>query len=99
MKKMIGFLFLVLIIKTPSANAQFPWQVTHTDSDWRYQYNLTSLSCAGNVCTATGLLIDHLSSQIKMMFWRSTNSGLTWVMQDPGLPYELGENQNVLRTV
>ncbi len=28
------------------------------------------------------------------MFWRSNDGGLTWSIQDPGLPYELGQNQN-----
>jgi hypothetical protein len=40
------------------------------------------------------LLVDKLTNHIEIVFWRSIDGGITWRMQNPGLPYEWGENQN-----
>ncbi|MFI5263765.1 MAG: T9SS type A sorting domain-containing protein [Candidatus Kapaibacterium sp.] len=99
MKKLVTVLVLITVFGSLPASAQLEWHVTHTDADWRSEYCFSSISCSGDTCAATGLLIDHLKDRIYMMCWRSTNSGLTWNMQDPGLPFERGQNQNQLRLI
>src|SRR5512140_1816505 len=99
MKIISVVLFVVVVFCSVPARAQIQWHITHTDADWRNQYCFSSISCFGDTCTATGQLIDHLKSRVYSMCWRSTNSGLTWSMQDPGLPFERGQNLRPIHNI
>jgi photosystem II stability/assembly factor-like uncharacterized protein len=92
------FVALAFLIIVSNAGAQFKWKITHADHDSLYaQYSFTALSCSGENCTVAGLRWDTLTpprAYIDIVFWRSTDGGSTWVVQNPGLPIEAGQNQN-----
>jgi photosystem II stability/assembly factor-like uncharacterized protein len=77
---------IALILTVVGGEAQFHWNVIHTDSDGRYYYSFESISCFRNVCTAAGSLVDTLSHSASRVFYRSTDRGNHWAIQDPGLP-------------
>jgi hypothetical protein len=69
----------------PGARAQFLWEVSQNDHDWRYINGFTALSCYGPICTAGGVIQDNLKSTVSLMFMRSTDGGHSWIIQDPHL--------------
>ncbi len=98
MKHRIILLLLVFAVVFGSVShlqAQFLWQIEHTDNNGRYYYAFDAISCSGDNCTASGQVIDTIDQSITVMFWRSSDGGITWNMQDPGLPlsYDL-RNRN-----
>jgi hypothetical protein len=95
------FLFAAIWLLTLSSEArsQILWHVTHTDADKNYSYHFTSISCKGNNCTAGALLEDIEKKKFSIVFYRSADGGQTWTLQDPGLPYELGQNQNEISVI
>ncbi len=76
-------LFGSLLLVNSDAEAQFYWQTRQKDYDWRYDYNFQALSCDGKNCTVAGMVTDNLKDVQSLMFWRSTDGGMTWGMQDP----------------
>ncbi|MDP4219659.1 MAG: YCF48-related protein [Bacteroidota bacterium] len=93
-KLVIIFITLAPMFCTLGARAQLSWQITHLASDWRFSYTFNAVSCNGEDCTATGLIRDALTDKVRIIFWRSDDGGSTWEIQDPELPFELGDNQN-----
>lgn len=87
---------LLLPVAQLEVRAQYLWKITHNDHDKNFRYSFTSVSCQGNQCTAAGLKIGDDSYHIKIIFFRSTDGGQSWLEQDPGLPYQLGQNQNYI---
>lgn len=99
MKNFLLVPVLVMVIGLQSASGQLEWHVTHTDRDWRHDFYFSALDCSGDTCIAAGQVMDYLKSRDYWMCWRSTNSGLTWNMQDPGLPYLRGQDLRSFRGV
>ncbi len=97
---------LSLLTTLSGASAQYRWHVTHSDHALKsakayYQYSFTSVDCSGEVCTAAGFVLDssiHAIGHTRIMFFRSTDDGSSWVEQDPGLPLQRG-TQNEIRVV
>ncbi len=84
-------LFTVVFCATLS-HAQFHVDVTMPANDKDYIYEFESVSCNGKNCTASARL-DELDSSgnslhlgYDIVFFRSTDGGLTWKKQDPGFP-------------
>ncbi len=75
------------------ARAQFLWHVTHNERDFQYQYYFSALSCSGDNCIAAGLLTDYIRDNTGIRFWQSTDGGVTWKIEDPGIPQEIANNQ------
>jgi len=82
------FFAFAIVILASSADAQFLWQVSHSDYDGRYDYSFDAISCFGNSCTVAGTVFDEKSGRIISLFWRSDDGGVSWGSQDPGLPYD-----------
>lgn len=82
------FLFIPLFFFSATAQSQFLWDTIHTDYDGRYDYCFEAISCSDNVCTACGTFVDNSAQRIYLKFWRSTDAGISWVMQDAGLPID-----------
>ncbi len=87
-------LIAVFLCLAASANAQFIWDVTQSDSESSVnppteEFSITpSISCFGNTCTVlTQVLIGYDPfAEYRSIFWRSDDAGRTWKKQDPGLP-------------
>ncbi len=84
----ILFLLITLFFFPVAAQSQFLWNTVHTDYDGRYYYCFDAISSSVNVCTAAGILVDNTAERIYMKLWRSTDCGLHWNIQDPGLPVD-----------
>ena len=85
------------------ARAQFVWHwyTTHQSQNGHFRYAFTALSSDGEECTAAGFAINDsfYGARIHIMFSRSHDGGLTWTEQDPGLPPEIGQNQNQITVI
>ncbi|MFI5263764.1 MAG: T9SS type A sorting domain-containing protein [Candidatus Kapaibacterium sp.] len=79
------FAFFSLLFVSSGAKAQTAWHHIHTDFDGRYDYCFEVISCFGNNCTIGGDLVDEKLQRITRVFWRSTDGGNSWKIQDPGL--------------
>ncbi len=77
---------LTLMLFASGARAQFIWEITHPQYDWRYGYYFNSISCSGGYCTAQGLVNDAITGKVSIAFWRSTDGGKTWIIQYPDIP-------------
>jgi len=86
-------LILFGIVIPPVADAQFIWNMSHSDFDGRYDYCFDAISCSGNIYTVAGRYADELKERIYQVFWRSIDAGLSWAVQDPGLPADSNFNQ------
>jgi photosystem II stability/assembly factor-like uncharacterized protein len=86
---------LVLLMFSSGVRAQFLWEVEKSDNDWRYQNTFQALNCSGDICIAAGAVFDYLDLTFSMMFWRSTDGGNSWRMQDPHFSYYHDEAQNL----
>jgi hypothetical protein len=77
--------------------AQISWQLTDSGTTQGTKY-LTSLSCAGSQCTATGYVYS-LSPPYKtaLFFMRSTDGGLTWKKQESPLEQIVGDYRILLQ--
>jgi photosystem II stability/assembly factor-like uncharacterized protein len=89
-KKIVLFLVLAFLAIRSETRAQFVWQTSKSDNDWRYDYRFTSLSCNGDNCTVSIGVWDKLELANFDMFLRTTDGGLTWKTQDPMLPPKFG---------
>ncbi len=77
------------------ARAQFVWELSQPkENNNRYQYNFSALSCSGDNCTVAGTQRDYITSKLAIIFWHSVDGGSSWTLQDPQLPWEIGDNQN-----
>ncbi len=76
---------------------EYEWHITYPphDSD-QYVYNFYDVDCYGEVCTAVGThLIGGTQDIYVDLCFRSTDDGLTWIEQDPGLPRDIGYNHSL----
>ncbi|MDP4200254.1 MAG: YCF48-related protein [Bacteroidota bacterium] len=103
------FALLACLMISTGTRAQYRWHMTLPGvTAGKYQYDFTSLDCAGEVCTAAALRMDTSLGPIKLdsstgsfigpyaiMFYRSLDGGLTWSEQDPGLPTDILPNRFV----
>ncbi len=82
----IIILSLLLLLSLQGAKAQYVWTMTHPDTASGNTYYFTALSCSGDNCTAGGIYTDggFNFKHAFFAFWRSTDAGISWVMQDPG---------------
>jgi hypothetical protein len=93
---------LVCLAITPGAREQhYNWQITHQGLDSNYRYVFTAIDCFGEVCTAAGEKqnTSKLPFTNTIMFFRSTNGGVTWAEQDPGLPVTETSDPNFIQQV
>ncbi|MEP7234019.1 MAG: T9SS type A sorting domain-containing protein [Ignavibacteriota bacterium] len=84
----IVLILSILLLLRTAADAQFVWQVAHTDFDGRFDYCFEVLSCNGETCTIAGSLVDEQEHTITRVFWRSTDNGISWKLQNPDLPVD-----------
>jgi photosystem II stability/assembly factor-like uncharacterized protein len=102
-KRIVFFYAFALLTFCSGARAQFVWQTSKTDNDWRYDYRFTSLSCNGDNCTATVGVWDKLKLANYDIFLRTTDGGFTWETQDPLLPAKFGTSgkgqQSILKKI
>jgi Secretion system C-terminal sorting domain len=104
-RSLISFtMFLAcLTIASGTRAQQYVWHFTHSDRDTgSLFYSFSSVDCASSVCTAAGSTIDtsrNVTYPYKLLFFRSTDGGLTWIDQDPGLPLLRGNDDNVISKV
>src|ERR1017187_3546169 len=77
-----------LLAFMPGARAQYTWRVAHAAYQDTLRYNFSCVSCAGENCTAAGRVWDRSLTPVRIMFFRSTDGGITWNKQDPGLRIE-----------
>ncbi len=75
------------------AKAQWLWQVEQYPNDDGTPV-LYSLSCAGNNCT-----LCEIPEPPYFYFERTTDGGLTWTQQDPGIGNKDGDNNNLVKAV
>jgi len=78
---------------------QYSWKITHYASLDTLLYSFTAISCTGENCTAAGLVIGQRLTPVRIMFFRSSDGGLTWTEQDPGLPVEKSTVQNSISAI
>ena len=99
MKKTILFFIPILcacFLSAGSVDAQLLFHVTFGSSQYspgRWTDRFFAASCSGNYCTASELSIDWSTYQLSKVFRRSNDGGVTWIKQDPGVPYARGENE------
>ena len=104
MKTLKTFLIIALacLAIPPGARAQYyNWQITHQGLDSGFRYVFTAIDCYGEVCTAAGEKQSTSSPPYTntIMFFRSTDGGLTWAEQDPGLPVTESSATNYIQQV
>ncbi|HET6400783.1 MAG TPA: T9SS type A sorting domain-containing protein [Candidatus Kapabacteria bacterium] len=105
-RKTIIFVALAYLAFVPGARAQqYGWRITHPafvpipGSNVSYRYGFTSVDCYGEVCTAAGNVNGTAFTGTHLMFFRSTNGGLTWADQDPDLPSAKGNDEDGITKV
>ena len=86
------FFGLALMGGSQCAWGQYHWKVTHVASNPPDIYLFGGLSSYGDVCTASCIIEDTTAYTFQVMFYRSTDAGLTWVEQNPHLPILPGVN-------
>ncbi|MEP7234035.1 MAG: T9SS type A sorting domain-containing protein [Ignavibacteriota bacterium] len=89
-KKLAGIfiLFFAICGHVTIASAQFNWQVDHVWNDGQYYYSFDAISSYGNVVTAGGNIYDTVNKTTIHMLSHTTNAGVYWDFQDPGLPHK-----------
>ncbi|MEP7234018.1 MAG: T9SS type A sorting domain-containing protein [Ignavibacteriota bacterium] len=92
MKKWLIIIAVALPNLVSGVRAQFLWESIAPDADWRYSSGIEDLSCDGNNCSTTGMSWDKLKRIYINLIRRSTDGGISWILQDPGLPWSLGSN-------
>ncbi len=85
----------VLLLTSAGVEAQYHWHRTHSEQDTAYYYSFSCISCFGDVCTAACEASTKPNFRLKILFLRSTDGGLTWNNQDPGLPRPKTSTQNI----
>ncbi|MDP4200255.1 MAG: T9SS type A sorting domain-containing protein [Bacteroidota bacterium] len=93
---MLGIVFAGLTISS-GLRAQYRWHISHSGRDAQSIFHFNIVSCAGEVCTATGVKRDTTLKTIdrnRVLFFRSTDAGLNWIEQDPGLPHFQSDDPN-----
>jgi len=86
--KKAQFLFIAFVLLIFSgAQAQFHWQVDHSYFEGNTYYSFDAISSFGNTCTVAGNIYDTVAKQLTHVFWRSTDAGVSWKLQDAGLPH------------
>jgi photosystem II stability/assembly factor-like uncharacterized protein len=87
-------------VRAQFLESPFLWEVSHVDTTSQYYYCFTALSCSGNNCTAALLLHDRsFQFGFSMMLSRTTDGGYTWSIQDPDLPDQCCNTNNMLRRI
>ena len=85
MKKTISWTLVIFVFFGAShLSAQFLWHLDHTDFDGRYNYCFDAISCYHNICTVAGRLVDNDKKHVYQVFWRSTDGGISWTVQNTG---------------
>jgi len=101
MQKQMARLFLLswLALMPATTWAQFHCKITIPEVEADTQFIVTSVSCAGNNCTASILADKVQSYDVKILFQRSNDGGRTWAIQDPGLPNQIVAYRNRITKV
>ncbi len=89
--KVVLIVMISCLAFAPGLRSQYRYTITHPDTVGHYTYAFTSLDCFGEVCTAGGMKTDlNLSvldsGKYRLMFFRSTDGGNSWIEQDPNIP-------------
>ncbi len=98
---------LLCLTFVSGARAQYHWHVTHdaqliNNGKAQYEYLFTAVDCSGDVCTAAGVVLDtsiHAIGRSRVMFFRSSDQGRSWVEQDPQLPPGRGDKDRIINLV
>jgi hypothetical protein len=89
-----------LAISTGARAQAYVWQITQPGiipipgSNVSLHYGFNRVDCYGEVCIAAGQVSGTAFTGNHLMFFRSTNGGLTWAAQDPDLPSVKGTDQD-----
>src|ERR1700722_6769731 len=83
------FIFVLLagLMSSSGLRAQYRWYVTQYGSNGNYSYDFEAIDCSGQVCLAAAKRTDtsiRTTDRNVVIFFRSTDAGLTWAQQDPG---------------
>ncbi|MEP7234036.1 MAG: T9SS type A sorting domain-containing protein [Ignavibacteriota bacterium] len=87
MRKIYFLLVLALAYHTEVQAQVFNnWQVDHIWDDGDTFYSFDALSSYGNIVTAGGNTYDTLNRKVHHILFHTSDAGVTWEIQDPGLP-------------
>ncbi len=83
---------LVLLASAITAEAQPYWHIVRPKSDGQKLYSFTALSSYGEDVVAAALVLDKTDplDRSDILILHSTDAGISWIEQDPGLPAEQG---------
>ncbi|HEY3874931.1 MAG TPA: hypothetical protein VGM92_05610, partial [Candidatus Kapabacteria bacterium] len=89
--KSLFFIVLASLTLSSGLRSQYRYTITHNDTVGHYAYAFTAVDCFGSDCTAGGMktdlnLGDLDSGKYQLMFFRSTDGGISWQEQNPNLP-------------
>ena len=89
---------LISLLFVSEVRAQFLYEQTHAATDWRAIYEFRKLSCWENICTASAFVYDGINKIYNLMFFRSTDDGFSWEIQDPHLQWT-NDNRSIQTTI
>jgi hypothetical protein len=92
-----AFLLIAIagLMSASGLRAQYRWYVTQYGWNGNYSYSFRAIDCSGQVCIAAAIRTNtsiRTTDRNVALFFRSTDAGLTWTQQDPGLPHEQTDN-------
>jgi hypothetical protein len=96
MNRLSFFAICACLIVGSGARAQYNWHVVHHEWGDKKQFAFTAVDCYGENCTAAAEAMDTSMHPpvTTLFFYRSNDGGLTWTVQDPGLPHQVLLVQN-----
>lgn len=105
LKRIIFTAFACLAFVPGMRAQQYRWSLSHPGvvpipgSTASYVYSFSAVDCYGEVCTAAGTIGGSAFTGTHLMFFRSTNGGLTWADQDPDLQSSMSTEEYVIQKV